>query len=401
MRFAMLTTFYPPYSYGGDATYVRALARALVARGHEVDVIASTDAYLVRSPRPECVDYTADEGVRVHRLRHWLGVGAALASQQTGRSGFYTKAIRQLLATPYDVLHFHNISLLGGPGILSMGTARARLYSLHEHWLVCPAHILWKDRERPCDGPTCFSCSIRSKIPPQLWRYTGLRDRKLESVDRLLSPSAYTARRHREGGVTRPVTVLPLFSAFDPAPGLPTPSERRTLLYVGRITASKGVQQLARVAATLPDIDCVFIGDGDLRLTLDRQYAAYRHIRFEGAVPQQALIDHYRGATALVMPSMAPETFGLAIVEAAAFGTPAIVAAGSGGAAEIVNATRGGILYEDDDGLRKAIQRITGDGRLRAALGDLARRGYEERYTQKQHIDAYLAEVDLVLDGKA
>ncbi len=35
MRFCMVTTFYPPFHFGGDATYVRALSRALVARGHE------------------------------------------------------------------------------------------------------------------------------------------------------------------------------------------------------------------------------------------------------------------------------------------------------------------------------------------------------------------------------
>ncbi len=35
MRFCMVTTFYPPFQFGGDATYVRALSRAPVARGHE------------------------------------------------------------------------------------------------------------------------------------------------------------------------------------------------------------------------------------------------------------------------------------------------------------------------------------------------------------------------------
>ena len=30
MRFCMVTTFYPPYHFGGDATYVRALSHALL-----------------------------------------------------------------------------------------------------------------------------------------------------------------------------------------------------------------------------------------------------------------------------------------------------------------------------------------------------------------------------------
>lgn len=397
MRFAMVTTFYPPFSYGGDATYVRALARSLVARGHDVDVIASTDAYLVRSPWPDALPPEEEDGVRVHRLRHRLGSAAALVSQQTGHSGFYTGAIRRLLASPYDVLHFHNISLIGGPGVLAMGTARARLYSLHEHWLVCPTHILWKNREKACDRPTCFSCSIRSGLPPQLWRYTSLRDRKLEHVDRLLSPSMFTAERHRNDGVTRPISVLPLFSSLDPPAEPVAANDRSSILFVGRVTASKGVEQLLRVAAELPEIDCLIVGDGDLRALLAERYAAHPHIRFTGSMQQAALIDYYRRASALVMPSIAPETFGLTIVEAAACGTPAIVAAGSGGAAEIVTATGAGLLYAGDQALSAAIQQLAGDGSLRARLGALARRGYEERYTRERHIDAYLGEVDGIL----
>lgn len=38
MRFCMVTTFYPPYHFGGDAIFVQTLARALTAEGHEVEV---------------------------------------------------------------------------------------------------------------------------------------------------------------------------------------------------------------------------------------------------------------------------------------------------------------------------------------------------------------------------
>src|SRR6266704_702384 len=68
MRFGMVTTFYPPFSYGGDATYVRNLARALVEQDHEVEVIASTDAYRVRSKDDQVVP-TWEDGVKVRRMR--------------------------------------------------------------------------------------------------------------------------------------------------------------------------------------------------------------------------------------------------------------------------------------------------------------------------------------------
>ena len=45
MRFLMLTTFYPPWSFGGDAQVVHDLAHALAERGHDVTVAHSIASY--------------------------------------------------------------------------------------------------------------------------------------------------------------------------------------------------------------------------------------------------------------------------------------------------------------------------------------------------------------------
>ena len=44
-RFCFLTTFYPPYNFGGDGVAVQRLARALVRRGHHVTVVHDVDAF--------------------------------------------------------------------------------------------------------------------------------------------------------------------------------------------------------------------------------------------------------------------------------------------------------------------------------------------------------------------
>ena len=46
LRIAMLTTFYPPYSFGGDAIGVKRLASAMARRGHHVTVVHDVDAYM-------------------------------------------------------------------------------------------------------------------------------------------------------------------------------------------------------------------------------------------------------------------------------------------------------------------------------------------------------------------
>src|SRR5207244_3624049 len=113
----------------------------------------------------------------------------------------------------YDVVHYHNISLLG-PGILELetpGSTPIKLYTTHEHWLVCPMHVLWKFNSRACEKPECLQCTLMGGRPPQLWRYTGLLEKASASVDRFLSPSRFTAKMHAERGFYRPLGHLPYF----------------------------------------------------------------------------------------------------------------------------------------------------------------------------------------------
>ena len=393
MRFGMVTTFYPPYSYGGDATYVRSLARSLVELGHEVEVMASTDAYLLRSEDGGLVDWVDDNEVRVHRLRHRAGALAPLISHQTGNPALYARSLDAFFARSFDVLHFHNISLMGAPGVLARGKARARLLSLHDHWLICPTHVLWKNRQRACDRRTCLSCTVLSGLPPQLWRYTGLRERSLKKLGRLLAPSQFTASMHSSNGVSVPIAVLPLFSPYD-GPIVTEPLVPNRLIYAGRLTALKGIQNLARTIATMPDVELLVIGDGELKAELQAAYGGLPNIRFLGKLAQTELFDHYANAAAVVVPSIVPETFGLTIVEAAACRTPAIVNKAAGGAPEIVATTGGGIIYQGEAELRAAVRAITQDSSLRDRLAAQARSGYEAHYTKSRHLDAYMTIVD-------
>ena len=50
LKLCMVTTFYPPFSFGGDGIFVYQLAHALAEKGHRVDVIHSEDAYRLQHP---------------------------------------------------------------------------------------------------------------------------------------------------------------------------------------------------------------------------------------------------------------------------------------------------------------------------------------------------------------
>jgi hypothetical protein len=73
------------------------------------------------------------------------------------------------------------------------GRRAVKLYTSHEHWLICPTHVLWKFNQAACEKPECLRCTLHAKRPPQLWRYTGLLERMARDVDQFVSPSRFTA----------------------------------------------------------------------------------------------------------------------------------------------------------------------------------------------------------------
>ncbi len=392
MRFLLVTTFYPPYHFGGDATYVRALGRELVARGHEVEVVHCQDAFTLtgRTLKP---DETAGDGIKIHRLKSRLGVISPLISQQTGHMGIKAGALYDLMASDFDVVNFHNISLMGGPAVLGLSRASVSLYSLHDHWLICPTHVFWKNKQRACDGRTCIRCSLRSGIPPQWWRYTGLVKNSVAHLDALVSPSQYTADLHRDAGLAVNIEVLPLFSRIDPGP-VPFGLEPGSYyLYVGRVDASKGIAPLLKQFAAHPSREIRVVGEGELLTSLRTQYASSANIHFDGWLPQEQLVDLYRRARALILPSLSPETFGLTVVEALACGTPAIVRL-VGGSHEIIDTTGAGFVYRDEHELERALLELDQNPALRDELRQRARAGFEQHYTADRHMRDYLALIE-------
>ena len=170
MKFCMVTTFFGGHSFGGDAAYVDRLCQALCRRGHEVHVYYCVDAFnAVRGNHP-LREYTPTPGLHLHPLESGYGILSPLATQATGLPLFKSRVLRDGLdSTDTDVVHFHNISLVGGPGVLGLGTNRraVRIMTAHEHWLICPMHLLWKYDRKPCDGPSCIAATWRGNGLPR------------------------------------------------------------------------------------------------------------------------------------------------------------------------------------------------------------------------------------------
>ena len=83
----MVTTFFPPASFGGDAMHVYRLSNALARRGHRVTVLHSVDAYrLVAGGAPPAAgDFPVEPRVTVVPLRARAGDAAASRARASSR----------------------------------------------------------------------------------------------------------------------------------------------------------------------------------------------------------------------------------------------------------------------------------------------------------------------------
>ncbi|HEV2100877.1 MAG TPA: glycosyltransferase, partial [Stellaceae bacterium] len=250
LRFCHMTTFYPPHNFGGDGITVQRLCRALVRRGHHVTVIYDPGAYRALHRGPTIAQPREADGVEVVALRSGSGILSLLLSHQLGQPAMIGAEIARLLGSgEFDVIHFHNVSLLGAPGIFRMGRA-IKLYTAHDHWLVCPTHVLWRHNREACPAKDCLRCVLGYRRPPQVWRYFGALERAAHHIDAFIALSEFSRAKHREFGFRAEMEVLPCFlpdPATEASAAGPSPHPRPYFLVAGRLEASKGVQEAVSV----------------------------------------------------------------------------------------------------------------------------------------------------------
>lgn len=393
LRFGFLTTFYPPYNFGGDGIGIQRLARGLVHAGHQVTVIHDADAYRTLARRDPPPGEPEPEGLEVIPLRSGFGTLSPLLTQQTGHPVMHGRRIRAMLADrDVDVIVYHNVSLIGGPGLFAIGDA-TKLYMAHEHWLVCPSHVLWRHGRELCTGRQCLRCQLHHRRPPQWWRWTGVMGRHLHHIQRFIAMSEFSRDKHHEFGFPREMDVLPYFlpeatgsAALEESP---RPHARPYFLFVGRLERIKGLQDVLPAFQGPGDTDLIVAGDGEFGAVLREQAGDSPRIRFLGRVPSAQLAGWYRHAIALIVPSLCYETFGIILLEAFRQSTP-VIARRLGPLPELIRASGGGELFADRGELEAAMARLLQDPGHRDRLARDGHRALEAMWTEQTVVPRFL-----------
>jgi glycosyltransferase involved in cell wall biosynthesis len=185
-----------------------------------------------------------------------------------------------------------------------------RPYVVTIHDLI---HLRFPEQFKPTVGP--YYRTVVRAVCARAARVITDDERTVGDLERFLGVSPSKVR----------VVPLGLGAAFLEDGSDPRPSSPPYFLYVGNHRPHKDLPTLFEAWEALPDelgADLVITGRDDFGAARRPQRAAGA-LRFAGDVDLPALRELYRGALALVSPSLC-EGFGLPLLEAAALGTPVI-----------------------------------------------------------------------------
>lgn len=306
MRIALAHPYVWPDVRRGAERYVDDLARYLVGRGHDVEIVTGTEG-------PTRTESRAD-GVVVHH-RHHVGM-VKLARVGVDRvQAFLLTALPALAGSRHDVVH----AMVPAAAVAGRVARRPTAFTFIGH-------------------PTADQYRALSRSDRALFR---LASRTATATTALSDASAGSVR----GLLGRRPEVLPpgvRLDRFPPELG-PRPGPPRLLFSAAPADRRKGLDLLLRALPAVldvwPDARLQVSGQGDPAWAFaavphgerDRVRAAVDLLGPGGADDIPA---RYRAATVTVLPAV-HEAFGLALVESLASGTP-VVATADGGMTDIV-----------------------------------------------------------------
>ncbi|HTD45803.1 MAG TPA: glycosyltransferase [bacterium] len=377
MNIGLFTDSYLPRS-SGVVRAVDAAARGLRSRGHRVYIFA-----------PAYPGYT-DAAQDVYRFPSIAAPGHADFPLAVPYSAAHLRTLRGLRL---DLIHSHSPFLLGG-----LGAWVAHTFHLP---LVFTYHTLYAEYAH-------YAPLVGELTRPFIIAYTTAYCNRCDRV--LVSVPAMTGILHAYGVRAR-IEVVPSVG-IDPAEfAHPSPQTVRAwyhipaaaplLLFVGRLAREKGIALLLEVAAALPEVWLLLVGDGPERQDLQAQAQRLglgERVIFAGELDHAHVVDALHACDLFVFPSQT-ETLGLAVLEAMAAGR-VVVAVQGGAMPDIVrDGETGRVVPPDPEALRRAIADLLAAPEQRQAWGARAQ-GAAAAYRQDRVLEQLLGVYDALLESR-
>lgn len=388
MRILLVNDYFSPYMVGGAEVMVRVLAEGLAARDHQVMVVTARIQGTRTRERIDNIDVA-----RIGSFPGWHQAVRLSSSTSAGPLSSQTINDFQIVLHAFrpDVVHFHNVWLLG-PDIVGQGGYRKGV-TLHDYWPVCVRRSMVRVNWGPCEGPgpvACRLCRLRAPSGLRSLNLITLESERAAHARRLMdcnfttAPSQYLARRIEQTTGLRPSV---LYNGIVPNRGPVTgQSEPRYALFAGRPTREKGFGTVLKTFR-LPEMRGYQLWIAGLGSS-----AGSPNVLVLGRQSSDRMQELIAAASCVVVPSIWPENCPMIVLEALRAGVP-IVASRIGGIPELIADGHTGILVEPGNtaDLAGAIRRCFEDTRLRHRAGQEGPLAVRQRFSREGMLDRFEA----------
>ena len=306
-----------------------------------------------------------------------------------------------------DIAHLHNIYTVLSPSVLASLKRHKipMILTLHDYKLVCPT-MRFYSKDRICEQ--CRKYHYYYAIINRCWKdslvlstlycleayYQDLTNAYQKNVDAMVAPSLFLKQKLSEHGIDgSSILHLPNFlpdKHFSNEP-LPTKNVRgEYLLYVGRLSAEKGIADLIKACLPLKDIKLLIAGEGPIRQELETLTKKNKNIIFLGYQQTNEIELLLRQALFVIVPSRCHENFPYSILEAFASSKP-VVAARVGGIPELVKPEINGLFFKagNINDLQERILYLLSNRDLIVKMGKQAKIE-AQKYTAEAHYQALI-----------
>jgi glycosyltransferase involved in cell wall biosynthesis len=397
------------YRFSGTEVYLFELMELMRSNGHEVALFSMVDE------RGEPTPYDR------HFVPHIDFKGELSWRQKVQGAAhviYSTEARRRLRAMIQefrpDMAHIRSIYHHLSPSIL--WELRAQnvpvLYHLNDFKLLCPSYnfVSGGNACERCKGGAfwhalrtrCYhGAAARATLVAEAYVHRWLGTYR-KCVDLFLAPSRFVRDKFVEHGWDAELfEVLPHFqnihAAYEPPKDGP-------ILYFGRLSAEKGIDDLIRAMQQLPHIHLVIAGDGPQKNELEQLTTSLRltNVEFVGYLNAEERDRRIAQSRFTVLPSHAYETLGKTILESYSHAR-SVIASDIGSRRELIHDGETGLLYRvgSVNQLADAIQLLAANPELTQKMG---RAGWEMarcEYKPEQHYQKLRGLYDRLCAGKS
>lgn len=300
---------------GGVGRYISVLSQKLRSFQNDVYMFGCRTDNTQPACFPDYFDFT--------KTRNPFALFRMISNSQAAEK------LREFLADKsIDVAHLHNLYHHLTPAILPVlkNAKIPSIMTLHDYRLACPTRHFYRADglctrcvgrkfhhavSSSCAGFKGLPLAIESAFQMFLHRYD-------KYISKFICPNEFMISVMEKSGIAKNKLTL-LRNIVAPQEAEPLNPDKKSLLYIGRLSREKGVDLLIEAARFLPsDIEIIIAGDGEMRSGLEEKISQNKFINIKllGHVDSADLSKLYQQSNIVVITSRCMENCPAVMLEA-------------------------------------------------------------------------------------